>query len=242
MKLTPALSVVTVVMNDLEALKVTVDSVSRLGRKDLEYIIVDGGSTDGTLEYARSLSLSNFKMVSDPDDGIFDAFNKGISLASGVWIHLLNAGDIYDSNNVFDRVDFSVDKSFLCFAVLKLGQKRGDFLWSPKTVYNGAWVDLAHPGLIVRKDYYLSNSTYQTRFKYVSDSHFIFHNVLPEESEIYDITLVQMQGGGYSTKWRFRHELEKQLLFLSLNISVFSRLKLHLKYLIAGALKLMFKE
>ena len=228
----PKLSIVTVVYNDLEALIKTVNSVVQLEFDDLEYLIVDGGSTDGTQEYIQSLSLPYLKWISEDDRGIFDAFNKGIKLATGAWVHLLNAGDVYNESNVFSKIDFSVKKDFLCFSVLK--RKTKYFIWSPESKYNDAFVDVSHPGLVVKRSYYLAVNMYSLDYKFISDSYFIWHNVSPDKSLLYEAILVDMADGGYSTNWHLQHELEKQLLIVSAKISLLNKLKLHLKYFLAG--------
>ena len=120
----PKLSIVTVVYNDLKALIKTVNSVVQLEFDDLEYLIVDGGSTDGTQEYIQSLSLPYLKWISEDDRGIFDAFNKGIKLATGAWVHLLNAGDVYNESNVFSKIDFSVNCSIgMCTCTIEVDRE-----------------------------------------------------------------------------------------------------------------------
>ena len=89
----PLVSVITVCLNNLEALKRTLESVREQTYGQIEYIIVDGGSTDGTLEYLHQEQGAYQKMVSEPDKGIYDAMNKGVKMASGEWVIFMNAGD-----------------------------------------------------------------------------------------------------------------------------------------------------
>ncbi len=90
------LSIVTVTYNDLENLKATVGSVMCEIRNDTEYeyIIIDGASTDGTADYLKTIKLKDIEIVSETDQGIYNAMNKGISKANGEWVLFLNAGDI----------------------------------------------------------------------------------------------------------------------------------------------------
>lgn len=93
----PLVSVITVVYNGAKHLERAIRSVIEQGYKNIEYIIVDGGSTDGSLdiikEYAKAGSVARF--ISEPDEGIADAFNKGIALSTGEIIGILNADDAY---------------------------------------------------------------------------------------------------------------------------------------------------
>lgn len=85
------------VRNAAESLKVTAESVMSQTYDNIEYIIVDGASTDGTVDYARSLGDNVDTLISEPDKGIYDAMNKGIKAATGDWIIFMNAGDRFYS-------------------------------------------------------------------------------------------------------------------------------------------------
>jgi len=89
----PLFSVITVVLNAREQIEETILSVVGQSFRDFEYIVVDGGSSDGTLDIIRKHGDGVDRWVTEPDSGIYDAFNKGISLARGAYVGLLNAGD-----------------------------------------------------------------------------------------------------------------------------------------------------
>lgn len=89
----PLLTVLTVVYNSRDAIDATVRSVAALKGDDVQYVVVDGGSTDGTLGTLARYSDAIDVMVSEPDRGIYDAMNKGIRMATGRFILHLNAGD-----------------------------------------------------------------------------------------------------------------------------------------------------
>lgn len=94
-----SISIITLSFNCLDNLKKTVDSITNQKYKDYEYIIVDGASNDGTIEYLKQ--LKNVKWISEKDDGISDAFNKGISMATGEYICFLNSADtLIDSDTL----------------------------------------------------------------------------------------------------------------------------------------------
>ena len=90
----PSISVITPSMNAAATLQETLDSVRDQGYPDVEHIVVDGGSTDGTLELLES--ASGVRWVSEPDDGRVDAANKGLAMASGDVVAWLNADDRYE--------------------------------------------------------------------------------------------------------------------------------------------------
>jgi glycosyltransferase involved in cell wall biosynthesis len=89
------LSVITVCYNDADGLALTAESVKKNLDENVEYIVVDGGSSDGTVDLLESLSFINY-WVSEPDSGIYDAMNKGIALAHGQALLFMNAGDFID--------------------------------------------------------------------------------------------------------------------------------------------------
>lgn len=93
----PKVSIITVVYNSAEALKKTIESVAGLKYPHVDYIIVDGDSTDGTKEVIEKNYLDIAQWVSEPDQGIYDAMNKGLKMATGEYVWFVNAGDtIYD--------------------------------------------------------------------------------------------------------------------------------------------------
>lgn len=100
----PRVSVVTVVFNDASRVEKTLSSVSRQDYPNLEYVIVDGGSTDGTLELIRNHECQVDRISSEKDRGIYDAMNKGATLASGEWVMFLNAGDSFPENSVLRSI------------------------------------------------------------------------------------------------------------------------------------------
>jgi glycosyltransferase involved in cell wall biosynthesis len=91
----PLLSVVTVVFNDADNLAATIASIKSQSFQDLELIVIDGGSRDGTLEVVRASDSVIGYWISEPDKGLYDAMNKGIKAARGKYLEFLNAGDTY---------------------------------------------------------------------------------------------------------------------------------------------------
>lgn len=95
MKNNPKISIITVVYNGGQFLEETMQSVINQTYDNIEYIIIDGGSTDGTLDIIKKHEDRIDYWVSEPDKGIYDAMNKGIDVASGEWINFMNGGDIF---------------------------------------------------------------------------------------------------------------------------------------------------
>jgi len=100
----PLLSIITVVFNAENTLPETLESITSQTFTDYELVIVDGGSTDGTLDFVNSHRHLLAMVISEPDEGIYDAMNKGISLASGEYVQFLNAGDTFYSPDSLQAV------------------------------------------------------------------------------------------------------------------------------------------
>jgi len=100
----PRFSVITACFNDLPNLIKTAESVTNQSSDDWEWIVVDGASTDGTPDYLRSHKLTNFRWVSQPDDGIYDAFNKGARLSQGEYLIYICAGDRFSEPGTLEQV------------------------------------------------------------------------------------------------------------------------------------------
>ncbi|MEX0929823.1 MAG: glycosyltransferase family 2 protein [Balneolales bacterium] len=98
-------SIITVVFNNRHTIRHAIQSVLGQDHPDLEYIIIDGGSTDGTLEIIKTYGSKIDTVVSEPDNGIYDAMNKGIARATGDIVGILNSDDIYQDRKVLSRVD-----------------------------------------------------------------------------------------------------------------------------------------
>jgi glycosyltransferase involved in cell wall biosynthesis len=98
----PLFSVVTVTFNSNKFLKNAIISIINQTYDNIEFIIIDGGSTDGTINIIKKYEDKIDYWISEPDKGIYDAMNKGIDFAKGEWIAFLNSDDIYSSNNTID--------------------------------------------------------------------------------------------------------------------------------------------
>ena len=98
------ISVITVVFNDVANIRTTIKSFFSQTWEDKEYIVIDGGSTDGTVDIIKEYADKLAYWCSEKDNGIYDAMNKGIVHATGDWINILNSGDYYASNDALNKV------------------------------------------------------------------------------------------------------------------------------------------
>ena len=96
-------SIITVTYNSVDTLQSCIDSVVNQSYKNIEHIVIDGNSIDNTLEIIEN-NTSVSRYISEPDTGLYDAMNKGLKLASGDIIGILNSDDIYDNKGVISDV------------------------------------------------------------------------------------------------------------------------------------------
>lgn len=101
---TPKISIVTVCYNASTCIEDTIRSVIRQTYSNVEYIIIDGGSTDDTINIIKKYQDEISYWISEPDNGIYNAMNKGIKIATGRWINFMNAGDYFYDNYVLENI------------------------------------------------------------------------------------------------------------------------------------------
>lgn len=151
-------SVISVVLNDRIGLKRTAESLLRQKGADFEWIVIDGGSTDGTLELCREYEDRIAVCVSEPDNGIFDAMNKGLMHASGHYVLFLNAGDRL-CENALERVSVSLaslsGEQSMIFAAAMFEYPSGkQYIQRPREIGNYIWhhAPASHQATFFRRD------------------------------------------------------------------------------------------
>lgn len=100
----PLFSIITVTFNASNVIQPTLDSIKEQTFSNFEHLIVDGASRDNTLDIARNADIPQMRIISEPDKGLYDAMNKSIKLASGVFLIFLNAGDSFSDCDVLQRL------------------------------------------------------------------------------------------------------------------------------------------
>jgi len=170
----PKLTVITIVYNNVRDIERTINSVLKQTYKNIEYIIIDGKSTDGTLAVIAQYKERISRIISEPDKGIYDAMNKGLALATGDYILFMNSGDeIYDEQTVEDVFD-SAPGADIYYGETEmfndnwesLGRRRHEapeiFNW--KSFQFG--MNISHQAIYVRRSI---TEPYDLKYKYSSD-------------------------------------------------------------------------
>lgn len=203
-----SISIITATFNDKQSLLETSDSIKKSTFKDIEWIVIDGNSTDGTLELLQSNNTNIDKWVSEPDDGIYDAWNKGISLATGEWVVFLGAGDLLDSKwfdnfmctdlTRYDLVYGDIELTFPDDGA-SLGKKYG-LAWGKAVNQVKCSMCLPHPGMLHRKTLFDSDK-FSTTYKIVGDWEFFLKIRTKVRAALYceEISQATVPLGGIST-------------------------------------------
>jgi glycosyltransferase involved in cell wall biosynthesis len=194
----PELSIVTVTYNSAATLQDTLNSVQGQTYRDFEHVVVDGGSTDGTIDILER-SGSTVCWISEPDAGIYDAMNKGIRLAGGRWIHLLNSDDYYASNDVLGRVLPKLMQDAVNYCDLVRSNADGSrviqrYAFRKWPLYFSAY--LPHPSLIVSAAQYKTLGPYDTSFRVAADHDMILRLVerYPANHIAVELTVMRQSG------------------------------------------------
>lgn len=196
----PDLSIVTVTYNSAATLVDTLESVKRQTFRDFEHIVVDGGSTDGTIEILKNAGDA-IRWISEPDAGIYDAMNKGIRLARGQWIHLLNSDDYYMSSSTLADIrpclkDGMVNYCDLVRLELNGERTRQSYRFRRWPLYFSAY--LPHPSLIVSRQQYEAVGLYDTSFRVAADHDMILRLVSQYPGNHIPVEMTAMRQSGVS--------------------------------------------
>lgn len=175
------ISIITVVLNARHTITDALQSVAHQTHDNIEHIVIDGGSTDGTLEILTTHQAQLSKLVSEPDSGLYDAMNKGLQLATGDVIGILNADDVYQDETVLHQVanahaDDSLDA---CYAdLVYVRQQNLDKVvryWRSMDHTEGlcfkGWMP-AHPTLFLKQRVYHTVGLFDTRLRFQADLEF----------------------------------------------------------------------
>ena len=217
-------TIITAAYNAAKTIVETLDWVARQSHPDVEHIIVNGASTDGTLSIIEQYRDKLAAVVSGPDHGIYDAMNKGLALASGEVVGFLNADDVYADTDVLSRVVDIMERENLdaLFGDVEFFRPEDptrtvrryrSARFSPDQIALG-WMP-AHPALFLRRRVYESYGVFRTDYRIAGDFEYcarIFHgNTLAYRS--LPETLVRMRTGGISTSgWRNTVLLNREVL------------------------------
>jgi len=175
----PLVSIITVVLNNKKFLEKSILSVLNQNYKNIELIIIDGGSTDGTLDIIKKYKSKINFLISEKDNGLYDAMNKGIKNSKGSIIGILNSDDIYYSNAISTAVKYFINNrniDFLFGGVIKHKLLHG---YKPWKIYWSFGFYSAHSiGFFITRKAQMNVGYYNTKYKYSSDYDLFYRMIL----------------------------------------------------------------
>lgn len=205
-------SIITACFNSASTIADCIESVNNQTYEDIEHIIIDGRSTDRTLNIINTLPNRVMKIVSEHDNGIYDAMNKGLSLATGDLVAILNSDDMYyDANVIKNIVDtfLARENTQIVYGDLVYVKKHDTThvvrLWQSRTYYNQFFENgnvPPHPSLFLRSSVYKSAGLFDLSFRLAADYEFMFRifKKFDFPSVHYPGVLVKMRYGGATNK------------------------------------------
>lgn len=205
----PKVSIITVCYNSERTIEDTLQSVINQSYPNIEYIVIDGISTDGTLSIINKYKDKITTIVSEKDNGIYDAINKGIKLATGEIIANLNSDDFYIDNNVIADVvtSFEKDKTDTLYADLyyvdAIDTNKIVRYWKSKQYKDGlflkGWMP-PHPTFFVKKEVYEKHGLFDLQFKSAADYEIMLRFIHRFKTSIAYLprVIVKMRVGGVS--------------------------------------------
>lgn len=202
-------SVITVSFNSSATIRNTINSVLLQTYPNLEYIIIDGASSDGTQAIVRSFGNKISKFISEPDQGIYDAINKGISLASGDIIGILNSDDVFYNNTVIEKVAkvFKSQNPDAIYGDVQFVDDKGSVAryysskrFSPRKFRYGFMP--AHPSFYAKRELFEKFGYYKTDYEIAADYELLirFLYVHKIKTRYLEMPFVSMLKGGISNK------------------------------------------
>lgn len=205
------ISIITVVYNNARHIEHCLNSVISQDYDNLEYVVIDGGSTDGTLGVIEECGEAISNWVSEPDDGIYDAMNKGVSLSSGEVVGFLNSDDFYADSNVLKEVAevFSSPAVQCCYGDLDyVGRENVDKIirrWRPgpfsPELFRTGWHP-PHPTFFARRELYGTSGGFKLDYSVAADYELMLRFLVKEgyKSAYIPKVLVKMRTGGESNR------------------------------------------
>jgi glycosyltransferase involved in cell wall biosynthesis len=216
-------TIITAVYNGESSIRATLDSVAQQDHADIEHIVIDGASTDRTVQVVREHGARVAALISEPDSGVYEAFNKGLRIATGDVIGFLNAGDTYVSSDAISKIartmsDAAADAVFADLFIVDdkdegvIVRRYSSRRFSPRAMVYGLMP--AHPTLFLRRGVYHAVGEYDQRFKIAGDFELCLRvfNKRATDYRYIPEALVRMPRGGLSNMgWRSKWEITREM-------------------------------
>ncbi len=217
------LSIITINLNNSEGLYTTLTSVAMQTFADYELIVIDGGSDDGSVELIEMIINKRdiaAKLISEPDGGIFDAQNKGITQSVGEYLLFLNSGDYLSSPSILERVFSNRFSEDIVYGdiIFKSDDRNLFRVNTPQRLTQSFFLvdSLPHPCSFIKRDLLAGHGGYDEQYKTAADYDFFLRSILAGDATYKHISLpvsVFVKGGASSDESKgSEHIIERELI------------------------------
>ena len=217
------ITVITVCYNSAATIRDTLVAVAQQDYKNFEHLVIDGASTDGTVDIIRQWTGHPVVFTSEPDKGIYDGMNKGLLRASGDVIGFLNADDFYADASVLEKIarafqDEQIDACFGDLVYISKDKRRIIRNWKSRAFVKGDFANgwcPAHPTFYIRKSAMERCGVFDQSFKLASDVEFMMRYL--EQGSVHSVYIPQVMvrmrvGGATNESWRNVLQQNKEIL------------------------------
>lgn len=213
----PKLSIITVNLNNSEGLQKTIESVISQTYTDFEYIIIDGGSTDGSVDIIKKYTDKITYWVSENDSGIYNAMNKGIKVAKGEYCQFLNSGDALFSNVILNKVAENIINEYKIYYgnVQRIySDGRTVIKTYPEELSFSFFIDsaLAHQSVFIKRTLFYDFFFYNEKYKILADWDFLVYAICKKNTpyKFLDFNVSDYNMNGISSQKESREVMKKE--------------------------------
>jgi glycosyltransferase involved in cell wall biosynthesis len=198
------LSIITINLNHKTGLKKTLRSLTSQTFRDFEWIVIDGGSTDGSIDMLSEEAMQPDVLISEADSGIYDAMNKGISYAKGSYLYFLNSGDaLHDQSTLSCIFGEGKQDAHLLYGDFERWNREGSLVRvksaSSLTITLFFKEGLCHQSVFFHRSLFDHHQNYNTVYSVSADWHFIVNALIHGATSLYlNLPIVYYEGGGLS--------------------------------------------
>ena len=230
--LNPLISVITATYNAAQALPYTMQSICKQSFEDFEWIVMDGGSTDGTTDLLEECARISY-WRSERDRGIYDAWNKAVRQARGQWVIFIGAGDEFASDTVLEEIAPILTVAFPAHSVVYgkvelVGERDRNLIEivdRPWDRIKGKWqlyrpVVPVHPETFQHRSLFVGEEPFDLRFSIASDTHFLLKAFQEKEPLYIPLLIDRMTVGGVSTRPRNYFRMVREIWAINADLGI----------------------
>jgi glycosyltransferase involved in cell wall biosynthesis len=243
----PLLSVITVVLNGEQHLQETIQSVINQTYDNVEYIIIDGGSTDGTVGILKKYEDKIDYWLSEPDNGVYDAINKGLELISSCWINIMNCGDMFSKDtSLINCIKYLSDKYIILYSDTIFYKYLNNIIYYKHLACDHRKLNIIHQSCIYNINLHRLYGNYISN-KEITISDYFFFNLIPPANWYKVDHIISMYLIDNNISSGFRHQLQKLCVDILMKNETYCKstaksIISYIRYTMSNLLKLIFSN